>query len=71
MKNFRGIAFQVELDLTPILVDGSVEEIVGYKGDDFIFGKVDWYQIVLPEDRKRLFEKREELIKDPLLLIEH
>ena len=71
MKNFRGIAFQVELDLTPILVDGSVEEIVGYKGDDFISGKVDWYQIVLPEDRKRLFEKRGELIKDPLLLIEH
>lgn len=71
MKNFRGIAFQTGLDLTPILVDGSVEEIVGYKGDDFISGKVDWYQIVLPEDRERLFEKREELIKDPLLLIEH
>ena len=71
MKNFRGIAFQMGLDFTPILVDGSVEEITGYKGDDFISGKVDWYQIVLPEDRKRLFENRDELINDPLLLIEH
>lgn len=71
MKNFRGIAFQVELDLTPILVDGSVEEITGYKANDIIFGKVGWYQIVFPQDRKRFFENREKLMNDPSLFIEH
>ena len=71
MKNFRGIAFQGDLDFIPILVDGSVEEITGYRGDDFIFGKVNWYQIVLPEDRKNLFNNNQKLINDPLLIIEH
>jgi len=71
MKNFGGIAFQVGLDFTPILVDGNVEEITGYKANDIISGKVDWYQIVFPQDRKRLFENREKLMNDPLLFIEH
>ncbi len=71
MKNFRGIAFQMGLDSTPILVDGSVEEITGYRGDDIISGKVDWRQIVLPEYRKRLFENIDKLMNDPLLLMEH
>jgi len=71
MKNFRGIAFQGDLDFTPVLVDGSVEETTGYQRDDFISGKVNWYQIVHPEDRKILFNNNEKLINDPLLIIEH
>jgi PAS domain S-box-containing protein len=71
MKNFRGIAFQEGLDPIPILVEGIVEEITGYRKEDIISGKVDWYQIVLPEDRKKLFENREELINNQLLLMEH
>ncbi|KKG08512.1 PAS domain-containing protein [Methanosarcina sp. 2.H.A.1B.4] len=71
MKNFRGIAFQMGLDFTPILVDGNIEETTGYRRGDFIFGKADWYRIVHPKDREKLFENRERLVKDPLLLIEH
>ncbi|WP_370273672.1 PAS domain-containing protein [Methanosarcina sp. MSH10X1] len=71
MKNFRGIAFQGTLDFIPILVDGSVEEITGYGADDFISGKVNWHQIVLPEDRHRLVNNNERLMNNPLLLIEH
>lgn len=71
MKNFRGIAFQGDLNFTPILADGSVEEITGYMGDDFISGKVNWNQIVLSEDQKKLINDNERLLKDPLLLIEH
>jgi len=71
MKNFRGIAFQGNLDFTPILVEGNVEEITGYRGDDFISGKVNWLQVALPEDRKKLFNNNERLRNDPLLLLEH
>jgi PAS domain S-box-containing protein len=70
MKNFRGVAFQMELDFTPILVDGNVEEITGYTQDDFMSGKVDWYQIVFPNDLNMFFESRSTLLNDPLLLIE-
>ena len=71
MKNFRGIAFQGDLDFIPILVDGSVEEITGYQKDDFMSGKVNWHQIVHPEDRKTLINNNEKLINDLLLIIEH
>lgn len=71
MKNFQGIAFQMELDSAPILVDGNLEEITGYRKEDLISEKIDWYQIVHPNDRKRLFENKERLVKDPLLCIEH
>ena len=71
IKNFRGIAFQGNLNFTPILVEGNVEEITGYRGDDFISGKVNWLQVVLPEDQKKLFNNNEKLMNDPLLLLEH
>jgi PAS domain S-box-containing protein len=71
MKNFRGIAFQMGLDFAPILVDGNVEEITGYRKEDLISGIIDWYQLVYPEDREKLFENREKLVKDSLLFIEH
>ena len=71
MKNFRGIAFQMGLDFAPILIDGSIEETTGYRKEDLISGKVDWYQIVHSEDREKLFENREKLVNDPSLFIEH
>ncbi len=71
MKNFRGIAFQGYLNFTPIMVDGSVEEITGYRGEDFVSGKVNWHEIVLPEDRKKLVNNSERVMNNPLLLIEH
>jgi len=71
MKNFRGIAFQMGLDFAPILVDGNVEEITGYRKEDLISGIIDWYQLVYPDDREKLFENRKKLVEDPLLFIEH
>ena len=71
MKNFRGIAFQMGLDFTLILIDGNIEETAGYRKEDFISGKTDWYQLVHPADIEQLFENRERLAKDPLLFIEH
>lgn len=71
MKNFRGIAFQGDLDFKLILLEGSVKEITGYLGEDFISGKVNWHQIVLPEDWKKLVNNNERLKDDPLLFIEH
>lgn len=70
MKNFRGIAFQMGLDSTPILVDGNLEEITGYRKEELISGKIDWYQIVHPKDRERYLENKVKLVKDPLGFIE-
>lgn len=71
MKNFRGIAFQGDLDFKLILLEGSVEEVAGYREEDFISGKVNWQQIVLPDDWKKFVNNNERLKNDPLLIIEH
>jgi len=71
MKNFRGIAFQMGIDFTLILIDGNTEETTGYCREEFFSGKVNWYQLVHPADRYRVFENRGRLKKDPLLLIGH
>ncbi|WP_048130292.1 PAS domain-containing protein [Methanosarcina sp. WWM596] len=71
MENFRGIAFQMGPDFTLILIDGNIEEISGYRREDFISGKVDWYQLVHPADQEKLFDNRGRLADDPSLFIEH
>ncbi|AKB50540.1 sensory transduction histidine kinase [Methanosarcina barkeri str. Wiesmoor] len=71
MKNYRGIAFQGNLDFKLILLEGSVEEITGYRREDFISGKVNWRQIVLPEDWEKLVKSNKRLKNDALLFIEH
>ena len=71
IKNFRGIAFQGDMNFKLILLEGCVEEITGYRKEDFTAGKVNWRKIVLPEDWKKLVNNNERLRNDPLLFIEH
>ncbi len=71
MENFRGIAFQGDINFKLILLEGSVEEITGYRGEDFLSRKVNWQQIVLPEDWSKLVNNNERLKNYPLLVIEH
>lgn len=48
MQNFSGILFQLDKDLLPIFMDGSVEEITGYTKKDFLSGSVKWADIIVP-----------------------
>jgi PAS domain S-box-containing protein len=43
-----GILFQLDKDLLPIFMDGSVEEITGYTKKDFLSGSVKWADIIIP-----------------------
>ena len=71
MKNFRGIAFQMGLDFTLLLIDGNIEETTGYRREDFISGNIDCYRIVFPEDREKVFENRKKSANDPSIFLEH
>jgi PAS domain S-box-containing protein len=57
LQNFKGIAFQSNMDFTPIFFHGAVKQITGYKEDDFISGKITWDQIIHPKDRT-IFNER-------------
>jgi PAS domain S-box-containing protein len=49
MQNFYGILFQLDKDLLPVLIEGSIEEMTGYEKQDFLSGKVKWAELVIPE----------------------
>jgi two-component system, NarL family, sensor histidine kinase UhpB len=50
VQNFQGIVFQGTLDFMPIFFHGAVEEITGYREDEFTAGKPRWDQIIYPDD---------------------
>ena len=59
-QNFHGIAFRAHAQTwTPVFFHGAVEEITGYKEQDFISGKPSWDQVIHPDDFAELPEKSE------------
>jgi PAS domain-containing protein len=49
IQNFNGILFQLDKDFSPVLIEGSIEEITGYDKEDLLSGKVKWAELIIPE----------------------
>ncbi len=71
MQNLQGIGFQLSTDFKLLFLDGSVEEMTGYPKQDFLSGKVDWQEIITPEDRSVISKKREKLKLNPTFIVEN
>lgn len=71
MQNLQGIGFQFDEDCTIIFIHGPVEEITGYKKEDILSGEVNWIDIVKPEDKPIIFEKRRKLKSNSDSIIEN
>ena len=65
MQNFSGILFQLDKDLLPIFMDGSVEEITGYTNKDFLSGSVKWADIIVPNGLPVAHKKAECATSNP------
>ncbi len=50
LKSFRGISFRSDMDFIPVFINGPVEEIAGYREEDFINGKISWEELAHPEE---------------------
>ncbi|MHA2246864.1 MAG: PAS domain S-box protein [Candidatus Hodarchaeales archaeon] len=50
VENFQGIAFRGYEDFSTDLFSGKVEEVTGYFEDDFLSGKINFSQLIHPED---------------------
>ncbi|WP_440956269.1 PAS domain-containing protein [Methanosarcina sp. Mfa9] len=61
IQNFKGIAFQGNMDFTALFMHGSLEEITGYREEDFYPDGVRWDQIIDPEDLPAVLEDAEKL----------
>lgn len=71
LQNFKGIAFKLDKDFTPLLMEGAVEEITGYTEEDFTSGRIKLSGLIDPEDMPALKRDREKMNSSPNFIMEH
>ncbi|MHA1931425.1 MAG: PAS domain S-box protein [Promethearchaeota archaeon] len=57
IENFQGIAFQGYQDFSAAFFRGAVDEITGYREEDFLSGKVKWNELIHLDDLSEINEK--------------
>ncbi len=50
VENFKGIAFRLERDGSPVFYHGAVEETTGYSESELVRNRPDWESLIHPED---------------------
>ena len=60
-QHFPGIGFQLDENFTPVSIQGPVEEMTGYRKEEFLSGKVSLKDIIVPEDQSQIFETQQSL----------
>jgi len=50
LNNSRGILFRSDFYFAPMLIFGPIEDIVGYRAEDFLEKNISWASITYPED---------------------
>ncbi len=71
MQNFKGVGFQLDRNFIPVMMQGAVEEILGYSPEEILCGKIKLLDLVDPEDRSQLLANQKELIEYPKKVIEN
>lgn len=56
VQNFQGIVYQGHLNFVPVFFHGAVEEITGYRAEEFTAGSPRWDQVVHPDDLTLVLE---------------
>ncbi|MGA9187298.1 MAG: histidine kinase dimerization/phosphoacceptor domain -containing protein [Methanosarcina sp.] len=65
-QNIEGfIGLRIDENFAPISIDGDIESITGYSKEEFLFGKVKWVEIIIPEDRPLACENLKKAISEP------
>lgn len=65
VENFHGIAFRGKIDWVPVFFRGAVEQVTGYKEEDFLAGKPRWDQIIYTEDWPKIRESVDNISSVP------
>ncbi|MGB9929199.1 MAG: histidine kinase dimerization/phosphoacceptor domain -containing protein [Methanosarcina sp.] len=64
LQNLEGfIWFKLDDKYELVSLEGSVEEITGYSKNDFLFNKVNFFELVIPEYKQILLSRMESLKK--------
>lgn len=71
LQNFKGISLKLDMDFTPLFLEGAVEEITGYTEEDFLSGTIKLLDLIDPEDRPMLKKSRENMNSSSHSIMEH
>jgi PAS domain S-box-containing protein len=71
LQNFKGISFKLDRNFNPLLLEGALYEITGYTEEEFISDRINFLEIVAPEDRPVLNMSREKMISSPNSIMEY
>jgi PAS domain S-box-containing protein len=61
LQNFRGIGFEFNKYFNFVLLHGAIEEITGYKSEEFLSGKIKLIHLVNPDDKSNFLQNRKKL----------
>lgn len=66
LQNFKGIAFKLDRNFAPLFMEGgAVEEITGYTEKDLISGRINFFNLLDPEDFSLLDNCRNKMSSVP------
>lgn len=71
LQNFKGIAFKLDRNFTPLFMEGAVEEITGYTEKDLISGRINFFNLLDPEDFSLLDNCRKKMSAAPNSIMEY
>ncbi|MGD9247475.1 MAG: response regulator [Desulfobacteraceae bacterium] len=58
VENFKGIAFRLDSDGSPVFYHGAVEETTGYSESELVRNRPGWEILIHPEDLKQVRSRR-------------
>ncbi|HET8687467.1 MAG TPA: PAS domain-containing protein, partial [Methanosarcina sp.] len=71
LQNFKGISFKLDRNFDPLFLEGALYEITGYTEEEFSTSRINFLDLVAPEDRSMLNMSREKMISSPNSIMEY
>jgi len=66
LQNFKGISFKLNRNFDLLLLEGALDEITGYTEEEFISGRVKFFDLIVPEDMILLDQIRDKMISSQI-----
>lgn len=70
-QNIEGlIVFRIDENFAPTYIEGDIEGVTGYSKEEFLYGKVKWAKMILPQDRPLACENLNKAMSEPNISFE-
>lgn len=71
LQNFKGISFKLNRNFNLLLLEGALDEITGYPEEEFISGRIKFFDLVVPENRPLIHLIRDKLVSSSNSIMEY